>query len=237
MFFHDIIIFVFYLDPFFVFTVHIVLTKIISTNFCQDVFCRYFRRFFTSIRTRSFTLIKPFPPSGLIKHNLSTSAFGCITPHIVNNFLFFWSNHSISPFVQPIIPTIYMITDTALNLIVVIMFPPLSLDLNIFLTHLIYFFLAFFCISSCFALSASKIHHCVKPVQMRSFFWSLFSRILTEYEEIQSTFPYSVRMRENSDQKKLRIWKHFTQCLDTCNDDLLQYILLFVRQALLPLNS
>ena len=183
MFFHDIIIFVFYLDPFFAFTVHIVLTKIISTNFCQYVFCRYFRRFFTSIRTRSFTLIKPFPPSGLIKHNLSTSAFGCITPHIVNNFLFFWPNHSISPFVQPIISTIYMITDTALNLIVVIMFPPLSLDLNIFLTYLIYFFLAFFCISSCFALSASKIHHCVKPVQIRSFFWSLFSRIWTEYEK------------------------------------------------------
>ena len=24
--------------------------------------------------------------------------------------------------------------------------------------------------------------------------------------------PYSVEMRENTDQKKLRIWTHFTQC-------------------------
>ena len=33
------------------------------------------------------------------------------------------------------------------------------------------------------------------------FFWSVFSRIRTEYGEIQSIFPYSVRMRKNSDQK------------------------------------
>ena len=43
--------------------------------------------------------------------------------------------------------------------------------------------------------------HCVKSVQIRSFFWSLFSRIRTEYGEI-------LRM----DQKKLRIWTLFTQC-------------------------
>ena len=28
-------------------------------------------------------------------------------------------------------------------------------------------------------------------------------------------FPHSVRMQENTDQKKLRIWKHFTQCVIT----------------------
>ena len=54
--------------------------------------------------------------------------------------------------------------------------------------------------------------HCVKCVQIRSFFWSLFSRIRIEYEEIRSISPYSVRMRENRDQKKLRIWTLFTQC-------------------------
>ena len=42
--------------------------------------------------------------------------------------------------------------------------------------------------------------HCVKSVQIRSFFWSLFSRIRTE-----CISPYSIRMRENTDQKKLRI--------------------------------
>ena len=32
------------------------------------------------------------------------------------------------------------------------------------------------------------------------FFWSVFSRIRTEYGEIPSISPYSVRMQENADQ-------------------------------------
>ena len=52
--------------------------------------------------------------------------------------------------------------------------------------------------------------HCVKSVQIRSFFWSVFSCIWTEYGEILRISPYSVRMPENTDQKKLRIWTHFT---------------------------
>ena len=31
-------------------------------------------------------------------------------------------------------------------------------------------------------------------------FWFAFSRIWTEYEDIRSISPYSVRMRENADQ-------------------------------------
>ena len=31
-------------------------------------------------------------------------------------------------------------------------------------------------------------------------FWSAFSRIRTEYGEVRSISPYSVRMRENADQ-------------------------------------
>ena len=54
-------------------------------------------------------------------------------------------------------------------------------------------------------------NHCVKIVQIRSFFWSVFSRIRIEYEEIFRISPYSVRMRENTDQEKLRIWTLFTQ--------------------------
>ena len=57
----------------------------------------------------------------------------------------------------------------------------------------------------------SKTTHCVKSVQIRSFFWSVFSRIRTEYREILSIYPYSVPMRENADQKKLRIWTIFTR--------------------------
>ena len=59
--------------------------------------------------------------------------------------------------------------------------------------------------------------HCVKSVQIGSFFWSAFFCIWTEYREIQSISPYSlrmylVRMRENTDQKKRRIRTLFTQC-------------------------
>ena len=44
------------------------------------------------------------------------------------------------------------------------------------------------------------------------FFWSLFSHIRTEYGELLSISPYSVRMRENTDQKNFCIWTLFTQC-------------------------
>ena len=47
---------------------------------------------------------------------------------------------------------------------------------------------------------------CMKSVQIRSFFWPIFSRIRTEYGDLQSKSPYLVQMRENTDQKKLRIW-------------------------------
>ena len=44
--------------------------------------------------------------------------------------------------------------------------------------------------------------HCVKRVQIRSFFWSVFSRIRTESGELLRKFLYSVRIRENTDRKK-----------------------------------
>ena len=40
------------------------------------------------------------------------------------------------------------------------------------------------------------ILHCVKSIQMWSFFWSVFSRIRTEYGDLRSKSPYSVRIRE-----------------------------------------
>ena len=52
----------------------------------------------------------------------------------------------------------------------------------------------------------------MKSVQIRSFFWSVFSHIRTEYKKMRSISPYLVRMRKNTDQKKLRIWTLFTQC-------------------------
>ena len=61
----------------------------------------------------------------------------------------------------------------------------------------------------CYIISS---FHCVKSVQTQSFFWSVFSRIRTEYGEILRISPYSVRMWENTGQKKLRIRTLFTQC-------------------------
>ena len=58
--------------------------------------------------------------------------------------------------------------------------------------------------------------HCVKSTQIRTFFWSIFSRIQAAYEEIRSISPYSVQMREYKDQKKLPIWTLFTQYLISC---------------------
>ena len=57
----------------------------------------------------------------------------------------------------------------------------------------------------------SPSHQCVKSVQIRSNFWSVFSCIQTEYGKILRISPYSVRMRENKDHKLLRIWTLFTQ--------------------------
>ena len=56
--------------------------------------------------------------------------------------------------------------------------------------------------------------HCVKINQIRRFSWSVFSyiRIFSHFSLCIS--PYSVRMRENTYQKKLRrIWTLFTHCV------------------------
>ena len=44
-------------------------------------------------------------------------------------------------------------------------------------------------------------YHCVRYVQIRSYFWSVFSCIRTEYGELRSISPYSVRIQESTDQK------------------------------------
>ena len=55
-------------------------------------------------------------------------------------------------------------------------------------------------------LKLSK-RHFVKSFQIRSFFWSIFCFIWTEYGDLLSKSPYSVRIQENMDQEKLRTWK------------------------------
>ena len=43
------------------------------------------------------------------------------------------------------------------------------------------------------------------------FFLVRFSLVRNEYGEIFRISPYSIQMRENTDQKKLRIWTLFAQ--------------------------
>ena len=57
-----------------------------------------------------------------------------------------------------------------------------------------------------------KVLHCVKSVQIQSFLWSVFYCIRTQYGDLLRKPPNSVRIQKNKDQKKLRIWKLFTQC-------------------------
>ena len=41
---------------------------------------------------------------------------------------------------------------------------------------------------------------------IKSFFWSVFFCIRTDCGDLRSKSPYSVRMQETTDQKKLHIW-------------------------------
>ena len=61
--------------------------------------------------------------------------------------------------------------------------------------------------------------HCVKGVQIQSFFLVCIFRIRIEYGEILCISPYSVRMLENRDQEKLLIWTLFRKWLlcRSCN--------------------
>ena len=51
----------------------------------------------------------------------------------------------------------------------------------------------------------------MKSVQIRSFFWSVFSRIRNEYGDLLREPPYSVRIKENTDLKNVHTWTLFIQ--------------------------
>ena len=71
---------------------------------------------------------------------------------------------------------------------------------------------------NCKLLGISLSQHCVKIVQIRSFFWCVFSCIRNEYGYLQGKSLYLFRIQENTDQKKLRIWTLFTQCSNNCQE-------------------
>ena len=47
-----------------------------------------------------------------------------------------------------------------------------------------------------------SVAHCLKGVQIRSFFWYVFSHIWTEYGELLRKSPCSVQIWENTYQTK-----------------------------------
>ena len=55
-------------------------------------------------------------------------------------------------------------------------------------------------------------HHCVKNVQILSFFWSEVSCVWTEYGDLWSHSHIQSEYRKIRTRKKLRIWTFFTQC-------------------------
>ena len=63
------------------------------------------------------------------------------------------------------------------------------------------------------------------------FFWSVFSRIRTKYGEIQSISPYSVRLRENTDQKNSE-YGHFS-----CSDGSLWLLSSYLNFRLSKIDS
>ena len=67
--------------------------------------------------------------------------------------------------------------------------------------------------------SVFQTFHCVKNVQIRSFSWSVFSHMRTEYGKIWT-------------RKKLRIWTLFTQCLCTIGSLMTQFTNLDIEENL-----
>ena len=69
-----------------------------------------------------------------------------------------------------------------------------------------------------FVVLSQGIKHCVKSVQIQSYFWCAFSCTRTEYGDLLRISPYSIRVQENTDLKKLPIWTLFKQWNNTIND-------------------
>ena len=58
-----------------------------------------------------------------------------------------------------------------------------------------------------------RSHHSLKSVQIRSFFWSVFSCIRIEYEIYSINFRIQSKYRKIYGPEKLSIWTIFTQCI------------------------
>ena len=82
-----------------------------------------------------------------------------------------------------------------------------------FITTIIQWFwlIIFFIILWNFHMVDSSKTHYVKSVQIPSFFWFVFPAFGLKIWKIRNISPYSVRIKENTDQKKLGISTLFTR--------------------------
>ena len=82
-----------------------------------------------------------------------------------------------------------------------------------FITTIIQWFwlIIFFIILWNFHMVDSSKTHYVKSVQIRSFFWFVFPAFGLKIGKIRNISPYSIRIKENTDQKKLCISTLFTR--------------------------
>ena len=82
-----------------------------------------------------------------------------------------------------------------------------------FITTIIQWFwlIIFFIILWKFHMIDSSKTHYVKSVQIRSFFWFVFPAFGLKIGKIRNISPYSIRIKENTDQKKLCISTLFTR--------------------------
>ena len=78
------------------------------------------------------------------------------------------------------------------------------------LTSFVYFPMCFVITVQCEVHQNASL--CEKCPNTEFFLVCIF-HIRTEYGDLRSKFPYSVRIRENRDKKKHRIWTLFTQCI------------------------
>ena len=78
----------------------------------------------------------------------------------------------------------------------------------------IIYIISFTKILNYFALTAKNRPEITHPLRKKfpylEFLWSVFSRIRTEYAEIRSICPYSVRLWKNTDQKSSE-YEHFSR--------------------------
>ena len=85
--------------------------------------------------------------------------------------------------------------------------------IRLFLT-IVLIFRCYRCCCCCYYLlkhlNAPKEFSLREKCPYSEFFWSTFSRLQTEYGEMRSISPYSVRMRENMDQKNSE-YEHFSR--------------------------